>query len=263
MTPTNEQLVARFQAGDADALPELLLRNRGIIFKAIFRYRGLAEQECHDDLIQAGECGLWRAAKKFDPSLGFKFTTLAWRCVANGIKVEVRRHSTIYTPTHTPGYESEKQRARCVVRMDDKSFNGVGFEAVARFHETETPEGIAQQRDEKSLLAWAMSRLPERRREILASRLAGNALREVGDLFGITKERVRQLQDNAVAMVTALMLAKAGCRQPAGLTDGEKAYIRFTRSLYSLAEIADDLRRPVGQVQRYSASLGKLKKKAI
>lgn len=258
MKESNEQLVARFQAGDADALAELIQRNRGLVFQAIFRYRGQAEQECHEDLIQAGDCALWRAAQKFDPARGLKFTTLAWHCVNNKVKAETQKHSTIYTPRICGVYDSQKRMARSVVRLDDKDEDGFGHD-LADSREA-TAESLAELDEELRLFSWAMSRLPERRRAILQSRLAGRTLDDVGLSHGISKERVRQIEAEAIAGVKALVLARSGQHRSRRLSDDEHTYIRLTRQMYSTSEIASDLRRTAKAVERVIAGLGKWKK---
>jgi RNA polymerase sigma factor (sigma-70 family) len=46
-------------------------------------------------------------------------------------------------------------------------------------------------------LHWAVEHLPERDREIIKLRLAGETLEQIGDRLDLTKERVRQLQNLA------------------------------------------------------------------
>jgi len=77
----------------------------------------------------------------------------------------------------------------------------------------EDPEAAAQRRDVSEQIEDALSDLPGRDAEIVRHRfgLAGRrplTLREVGEMYGLSKERVRQLQSQAISRLRSS--AKAG-----------------------------------------------------
>lgn len=57
-----------------------------------------------------------------------------------------------------------------------------------------------------AILREAVKQLPERRRLVMEGRMAGKTLEQVGDDMGITKERVRQLESNAIAQLRGLVI---------------------------------------------------------
>lgn len=76
ITPDEEvELAKRIQAGDMEALEKLTKANLRFVVSVAKQYqnRGLSLQ----DLINEGNLGLLKAAKRFDPSKGFKFISYA------------------------------------------------------------------------------------------------------------------------------------------------------------------------------------------
>lgn len=252
MKPTNEQLVARFQAGDEDAMAELLEQNKGLACRVIFRLRHLAEQECMEDLEQVANKAIWTAAVRFDASRGFKFTTLAYHCMMNAVRLEVDQHATMPKNTQNDYYREEKKQARNIFWIDDIGQHGTPFDLAD--HRSGEAEHATEHGEELQLLRWAMTRLPERRRSVLLSRLAGHTLDEVGKQIGITKERVRQIELEAKAATTALVRAQAGMPATKKFTKEERTYIRLVRLTRPVEEIANDLRRSVDAVARLVGS---------
>lgn len=73
---TNEQLVARIQAGEDEAGNMLTLwqQNKGFVAMFARKYSGQAE---FDDLMQEGYIGLCKAVQSYDPERGFSFISYA------------------------------------------------------------------------------------------------------------------------------------------------------------------------------------------
>src|SRR5438093_12960882 len=75
-TPVVEvALRRRIQAGDAEALRELVERNLRFVVQVANKYKGYGLPL--DDLINEGNVGLLHAASKFDPEYGTRFITYA------------------------------------------------------------------------------------------------------------------------------------------------------------------------------------------
>lgn len=70
-----EELWPKIQAGDKDAIDKMILSNMRLVIKIAkdFIDSGIP----FIDLIQEGSIGLQTAVKRFDPSLGFQFSTYA------------------------------------------------------------------------------------------------------------------------------------------------------------------------------------------
>jgi RNA polymerase sigma-B factor len=83
---SNEGLVASYQRGDLRALDELLDRNERLLHHTLKRFSGSSEQ--YQDLFQVARIGLVKAAQRFDPGRGLRFSTYAVAIVDG----EVRHH---------------------------------------------------------------------------------------------------------------------------------------------------------------------------
>jgi RNA polymerase primary sigma factor len=68
-------LSRRALAGDQRARKKLVERNLRLVVSVVKRYRGMGLP--FEDLIQEGNLGLVRAVGKFDPELGYRFSTYA------------------------------------------------------------------------------------------------------------------------------------------------------------------------------------------
>ena len=87
-TPTDEALVSAAQSGDEDALTELLSRYRGTVWVKSASYF-LAGGE-HDDVVQEGMIGLYKAIRDFDPARLASFRSFADLCITRQIQTAVK-----------------------------------------------------------------------------------------------------------------------------------------------------------------------------
>lgn len=63
---------------------------KGLCVKIAHKYAG-PDNPHHDDLISAAYLGALKAARNFNPVLGWKFTTLAHRCIQCAVIDELRK----------------------------------------------------------------------------------------------------------------------------------------------------------------------------
>ena len=100
------KLVMKCHKGDKKARQELIIHNLKLVVSIAKQYLNLGLS--FEDLIQEGNLGLLKAIEKFDPSLGYKFSTYAtwWirQAVARGAADKSR---AIRIPVHL--YERVKK----------------------------------------------------------------------------------------------------------------------------------------------------------
>lgn len=97
---TNEEIVERFQEGNQNALGALVEKNQGLVrSRASYFYRSHGNDLELEDLVQSGMLGMIRAAEKFDLSLGYKFTTYAYKWIDKAIRKAINKEGhTIRIP---------------------------------------------------------------------------------------------------------------------------------------------------------------------
>lgn len=97
---TNEQIVGQFQKGNQNALGALVDKNQGLVrSRASYFYRSHGNDLELEDLVQSGMLGMIRAAEKFDLSLGYKFTTYAYKWIDKAIRKAINKEGhTIRIP---------------------------------------------------------------------------------------------------------------------------------------------------------------------
>ena len=240
LSPEQEHdLAVRVTNGDTTARAQLVEANLRLVVSIAKSYmgRGLAFL----DLIQEGNLGLIKASVKFDPNLGFRFSTYAtwWirQAISRGIADQGR---TIRIPVHVSETSYKITKARRILNQQlNREPNQAELsqflcipeeklQAIKRVTETpvslESPIGeeqdtclrdmipddiqndpqyMSDQNMLRDALFDTMKCLSQREQEVLALRfgLTDNrtyTLEEVGKMFGITRERVRQIENKAL-----------------------------------------------------------------
>ena len=141
------------------------------------------------DLIGEGNMALMRSVDKFDCGRGFKFSTYACRSILKAFS----RH----------GIKVSKHKQRFPVEFDPALEHGDG---VASIRAASERQDAAEVRD---IVESNRADLTEIEREVVMHRFAFQGLdqgrtptlAQVGNLIGLTKERVRQIQNQALAKI--------------------------------------------------------------
>jgi RNA polymerase sigma factor (sigma-70 family) len=164
------------QAGCRECLEQLMGQHERLVFAVLKRqWRGQAE---YAELLQAGRIGLWQAILHFDPQRGTRFSTYAWIAIVHHIWRAVRE-----------AWQLEGWQA---ARRSPDGLSGL----VSAWETSELQQALRE----------GLNGLPERRRQVirLAYGLEGecpHSLAEIGRLWGISRERVRQLRNDALVLL--------------------------------------------------------------
>ena len=234
-----KELSARALNGDQDAINELVSCNLLLVVPIAKRYYGCGLPLL--DLIQEGNLGLITAAKKYDGTKGWRFSTYAtyWirqsisralgdqsrtiripanmvellgkvRKVTNELTIKFKRQPT---DEEIAKYLDEDLDKIQTVLDVSQAVSSLDL-SVDEDGETSVGDLVADERVEsgyanlvkeanKQIVDDVLGTLPAREAEILRMRFGINqekamTLEEVGGHYGITKERIRQIENKAI-----------------------------------------------------------------
>ena len=232
------ELAQRIHKGDKEALEKLTRANLRFVVSVAKQYQnqGLAL----NDLIDEGNLGLIKAAKKFDETRGFKFISYAVWWIRQSILQAISEQSRIVRiPLNQVGFQSkltktivnfeqEFERRPSAEELADLldveidkvrdalGTNGKKASLDAPFQDDETSSLIDIMTDEdakgtddlterESLskdLDRVLAVLSEREAQVLRMLFGIGCqemtLEEIGERFGLTRERVRQIKEKAI-----------------------------------------------------------------
>lgn len=111
LSPGEErELARRCAAGDKDAIRQMVDSNLRLVVSVARDYVGRGVPMM--DLIQEGSIGLLTAAKKFDYTLEYRFSTYATKWIRQGVTRCLMNHGLIRVPAHTAEKIRKLQTAR-------------------------------------------------------------------------------------------------------------------------------------------------------
>ena len=217
-------------AGDADAQNRLVVCHHGYVCKLAFNRSNRCKYIEVSDLVQIGTLKMIQMLPHFDPSFGTRLMTYCGRGIEHAMNIALNT-SRIVRPSVNPMAfrESTKiasfaasMQVASMSRFDDFATTEAAARIVyGRVIDDPTDDGI--EAEERELFAMAVETLPDRMRAIIAMRLDGMTLIDIGASLGVCKERVRQLQVKAIERIKEWLkhpprlvrakgeVARAGC----------------------------------------------------
>ena len=199
-------LYEQAQKGCGDSLDLLMNRHEPLVVYAVNR-QNLGDLPFEEG-VQAGRIGLWRAIQRYDPQKGYRFSTYAYPAIVHQVWAAVKAHCEANRRAHT-------MREWVLIMA----------------HWEESPAQRQADQELQACLSAMVAGLPERLEHIIRRRYAlggeqRQTLAEIGQELGLSRERIRQLQVEALVRL----------RHPAHSQELREVLRRHSQQEYEWAE---------------------------
>lgn len=205
-------------------LNELVIGNLRFVITVAKLYQGQGMDIM--DLISEGNIGLIKASERFDPNSGFKFISYAVWWVKQSIMASLNENSrTIRLPSNIIQENQKKLKnaeykddqhfisyqdngrdlvlPHCVNLNDEINEDGDQLIDIIPNKDADDPEALLNTPEEVRKRVDMMLSILDDREKVIIEKSYGLAgiemnLEDLGEEFGCTKERIRQLRDKAL-----------------------------------------------------------------
>lgn len=244
LTPKQEiDLAQRKERGDEEARSKLIQHNLRLVVAVAKKYADSGELSL-SDLIQEGNMGLMRAVDKYDWRRGYRFSTYGIWWISQSIRKAIAdKGYTIRVPAYMRQKIKRKNSVEEELKLqlgrtptqneiiEAMSTNGERFDNISQAVKARqmtslstivTDDGrelqefipsddisieeLGEASEEFNKFLKACEQLSQRERDIIfLRRIKGKKLSEVGAKYGLSRERIRQLEEKAFQELKSLL----------------------------------------------------------
>lgn len=184
----------------ADALRDQIAQTNLALVLAMAKRTRMSEVD-FGDLVSEGNMALLRAVDKFDASRGFKFSTYACRAILKAFSragMKLSKHRNLFPTGFDPEFErSDYMEKKHKSEEEDCADEVKQIVETNQAHLTKIEQQVIKHRFK--LVAPDVANEPEP--PIKRDDGKPLTLQQVGQIIGVTKERVRQIQNGAMAKI--------------------------------------------------------------
>lgn len=180
---------------DINARNKLIEANLKFVANVAQHYKGMGLS--YSDLIQEGNNGLFRAVDKFEPERGNKFISYAVNWIRESILTALKKRNSL----------SSDELPENIDNIDDDSIESNYTDECF----IEQINDNQREKDINTIIKLLLKELSPRERFIVTKYNGINekktkTLEEIGNELGLTKERVRQINEKAMKKLRAAAL---------------------------------------------------------
>ena len=212
-------------------LEEIVAANTGLV-RSVAQRLSLIYGEELEDLMQIGYIGLLKAAERFEPERGFRFSTYAVPLIAGEIRSQMRDGGRVKVSRELKSDAARVRRAEndfCLAHGRSPKLTELAaasgltaervleaLQAYEAMHDIQSDEVLAVQSgaiDEEELsvtrldLAAALEKLPPRQRQVMVLRYYRDMTQQqVAEAVGISQVQVCRLEKRALAALAARLV---------------------------------------------------------
>lgn len=246
-------LAVRIKNGDKAAREKLICSNQRLVGMVAGRYVSVCKELEFDDLKQAGNIGLIRAADLFDCEKGYRFSTYAVWWIRQAITREIAdKGRSVRLPVHISEKMTKFRRVAAGIEQAtgrpatpedvakalgeplekitelwdfvvsdptvsiDKPLGETGESTLGDLladEHTPLPADATEVKELRVQIERALAHLSPRENMVMRVRFGlddgiPKTLEDVGEMFGVTRERVRQIESKALRRLRSPRISK-------------------------------------------------------
>jgi RNA polymerase primary sigma factor len=221
--PVTDLVIHYKKTQEAQALNLIIKKNVGIINSTINKM-GLSFSSSYEDFLQEGRLAVLQAIKKFDPDKGYKFSTYAVWWVRQYVRLY---DQNMINPVYVPHRHKNIDNMFIVKNLRERTFStdhvqkGTKNSPFSLENYTEdfctgksflSPEEEYEYKEKVKTIKNIVSSALTGKEKMVFNHRNGLAkggrktLRQVADIFGVSRERIRQIEKVATKKVKDMMV---------------------------------------------------------